>query len=1620
MPAINVAKTDTFELQRQKINQIGDTLFQISDGGSDLSTGNLKLGNGTRQAPSLAFVSEPTLGLYKASNNVIGYVASSKILADFGIDSLNAYKDFILQKRTITDGGTAIQASGSNYDAGTYAGISLSGGTGDLAASNFTVLEFDGQLTNAGQNYIPGSYANVPLRGGSGTDSFIDFTVDRIDGIVGNQGSGYVPGFYTSVPLTGGTGTGAEANITITGTTTVTGTITNSGSTPYADGTYSNIELLNQPTQTFVVTSVANPGTPPPNNVYNIDGNVQPVLNLIKGNTYAFDVSDSSLGTHPFIFKALSGTLNISDYITITKGASGTAGAVVYLVIKSSAPTETIQYDCSVHAGMGANINITTGAAGAQGAGLRATIEISGGVATSVQIDATGSDYLANQVFSVFSGDVGGSGSGFAYTINSIVYDGIVDTFLITNSGQNYVKTDTLSFSNSSTGNNGSGFSFEITTEPGIIKDLTFSSRGTGNQVGNQLTIPPEVTGVTGTLDSLSSTVNVSSITGLVPGMTVTQTAGTGTLGTGITLASVDIINTAVTLSAAPEADGSATLTFTPVYGTPTTSMVYTVNVLGPVSDYSISNGGNGYSDGDVLNVDPTALTQPIVYDVTVENTQDITFTGTVPTSSFSVGDVVKVRDGLVSALFVSGSTSILAEEGNTYTSLSPTGGNGSGLVVDIERALGGSIGTVTITNGGIDYQLNDTVTIAGNLVGGSSPTDDVELTLSTVSANTSSEVYAKTESGGSITSLTCKYVDSGFSSSDVIIKVGSSTTATVDTASSEEYRYFITAAGGTSQMTPDLTLYVGSKYRFSTTNSSNSAHQFSFSTFRDGSWSPSRVENVSTVFGSADKNLTVTSTTGIVAGMEVTVVSGGGVLPPNTYVDTVVNSTTLTLTKAPTSAGATVVNFTGVAYTDGVIRSSDYVEIAVTANTPTLYYYCPTHQNMGGSDNNEAVLTIDPNNPKTFGSGFELLVASTTQQNIIKSDILTGDISAVSFTGSSGSISSISGSSLSYSSGTITTLTATNINSSALTITAPVTLDGNLDIGTTITIAESTGNITTSGVLKTTSTLNVSDVLTITGSVIGTSGPNDLTLTPFSGRRVKIDSVTSLDIPVGTTLERPTAAANGSIRFNTTNGQYEGYNASTTAWSSLGGVRDLDGNTYILAELTPGANDNSLWFYNDNSNTLKLTPEFLDFRSVKKISSGRLGIPAFTEWNANTPVTIGQYLKYRNNLYEVTGAGTTASTGNEPTHTSGAVNNGTAQLTWSQLAVSPLEFTEVEELRVGPNKDVPLVVSEEIKLFNNVISTLVEDLIVTPNAGKKVTINAPTSLVIPVGNINQRGTALQGSIRYNTTISQFEGYSGANWSSLGGVRDVDGNTYIIPETAPAANENILYFYNNNVNTIQLTETVLDFTNIDTITTTGGTSLALDTETLTLNTNDTTIDNSNGTRTFISTSKQYLDIGLSSGLYVDPVLRLDNQGDVYLNTTFGTGNFNGVKVLDGQLKEFELADYKVKTGTFQLVKGGLETSNVILYDSGTVKGCKVSVVSKSSSGKRSFSEYSVIDNGTDIFHNEYGSLNTSGNDQFTAAFDFTASTETRITLTLTNDHAASDVINFTVLVQELK
>ena len=89
-----------------------------------------------------------------------------------------------------------------------------------------------------------------------------------------------------------------------------------------------------------------------------------------------------------------------------------------------------------------------------------------------------------------------------------------------------------------------------------------------------------------------------------------------------------------------------------------------------------------------------------------------------------------------------------------------------------------------------------------------------------------------------------------------------------------------------------------------------------------------------------------------------------------------------------------------------------------------------------------------------------------------------------------------------------------------------------------------------------------------------------------------------------------------------------------------------------------------------------------------------------------------------------------------------------------------------------------------------------------------RVIFDSTNSIQIPVGNVAQRdsvGTAVTGQIRYNSEYSTFEGFGPGNaWGSLGGVKDVDQDTYIVPETGAGTDEDILYFYNNNTNSAQL------------------------------------------------------------------------------------------------------------------------------------------------------------------------------------------------------------------------
>lgn len=106
----------------------------------------------------------------------------------------------------------------------------------------------------------------------------------------------------------------------------------------------------------------------------------------------------------------------------------------------------------------------------------------------------------------------------------------------------------------------------------------------------------------------------------------------------------------------------------------------------------------------------------------------------------------------------------------------------------------------------------------------------------------------------------------------------------------------------------------------------------------------------------------------------------------------------------------------------------------------------------------------------------------------------------------------------------------------------------------------------------------------------------------------------------------------------------------------------------------------------------------------------------------------------------------------------------------------------------------------DNITIDGNVISSTDANgnITLTPNGTGYVAVSGTNGIKIPVGTTAQRGPTVQGAIRYNSDISQFEGYSGTNWGSLGGVKSVDGFTYITAETSPAASDGILHFYAEN------------------------------------------------------------------------------------------------------------------------------------------------------------------------------------------------------------------------------
>ena len=120
------------------------------------------------------------------------------------------------------------------------------------------------------------------------------------------------------------------------------------------------------------------------------------------------------------------------------------------------------------------------------------------------------------------------------------------------------------------------------------------------------------------------------------------------------------------------DGSGNAVLSFTPVFGVGTSTFAFTIDRLGSVDTAIISgnNAGNGYSEGDILTIDPTNLVAAETKVVTYKNIQTLTFNGTITAGTFTTSQTVSLQDGTVVTFVPTGST-IVGEANANYGTMS-------------------------------------------------------------------------------------------------------------------------------------------------------------------------------------------------------------------------------------------------------------------------------------------------------------------------------------------------------------------------------------------------------------------------------------------------------------------------------------------------------------------------------------------------------------------------------------------------------------------------------------------------------------------------------------------------------------------------------------------------------------------------------------------------------------------------------------------------------------------------------------------------------------------------------------------------------------------------------------
>ena len=1262
----SVAKTDTFEIQRQKINQIAQDLYTVQ---TAVGEGGFSLSDGSASSPSLFFTSQPSVGIYKGIGKAFNIASDGTGIISLGQGYVTALQNIrtIISSIPAGNSSVTISNSGSNYNAGTYTNVPLTGGSGGGALASIAVTGLGGTITSAGTRYAQGTYNNVPLSGGLGNGAQATISVADFVGTISNPGSGgTTAATFNNVSLTGGFGTGLQATIiTFTtvgpggvGTVTIVSSVT---ITNFGSGTYQIGDILSaNPASIGGVTGFQ----------YQLSsvGQILSVNVTNAGSGYAtndvLSASAANLGGTGTGFQFTVNKIGYVSSVEITDGGDGyvtgdnlsARNYELYPTVVRYVKLETTQ------------LLSFSGTYPTSGFTLNSNLTYNGQTKRIVKVFTSGSDIVAVSI-DASSGTISFPGAGQTATAN-----GQSATVASSTSALNYYFSPTENPNNENDWINIPDFTFNQNERYLFIqKDISnsthplkFSATKDGfHTVGGEIyngsevnynysfkgsyyateIIPNSNTPTTlyyfcgeGITDPLNNHINEGGFDDKEGIISVSGSLNS-TLGSGLQIVLGSITEEQNVLIERSGNTSIKSLSATTGLFTDSLSTQQNLSIGGNLSLASTkftvnSSTGNTYIDGDLeVNGELTFLN-----DASLGATLYIDSTNNRVSVNKDPNITPLTYDFEVSGDLFNTENAYFATDTGSFVRI------GQGLSGSNKLQVGGSIFTTekfiapsesTVLNPQFTFSANTRYGLYFN---------DVDKTLSIVSNNgiisnfKSSSVDIYRETNFNFTEITEFEINSGSGydngSYNGISLLGG------------------TGSGAAANLIVAFSLPLGSIFDIGNISSADATKQAGTYTISEYSSDGDGINATFEVTIDALGEATIV----ILSGGKNHIVGETITLAGNLFTSTnpLVTSQDITfdvtdLTANP-GVGYTDATYENVPLTGGsgngalatVIISGGSVEEIFVTNAGNGYLVEDdisfNHTSLSSIVGGNIVTSVAPTTPATFVIG-DLGVVSkvdiiTFGQGYEVEDVLT--------------FQNISGSPSIEASLTITTL----------------------DNNTTVTINNLNGSILTNQ-LKTVGTgINISDILSINNNIISSLNNSDIIITPGSASRLlSISGNGGIKVPVGTSTNRPAATTLGIIRYNSQTQQYEGSNGSN--FISLGGVRDVDGNTYIIAEEETGANDNILYFFNDADNSARFNRNELELVTATTISSK--DTDGKFKWKASTSYDLNSFVYHETNLYEVTIAGSTGLV--SPSHTTGSATNGTATLNYIGTTYGDLTF---------------------------------------------------------------------------------------------------------------------------------------------------------------------------------------------------------------------------------------------------------------------------------------------------------------------------------------------------------